>query len=69
MVSSINTQQDLITSAHAAMESYLVVCGMSHAEAVRPRDEIMLSHGGYAGCARSVGACSCESPPDEEVGP
>ncbi|MHA0043003.1 hypothetical protein [Deinococcus sp. PEB2-63] len=45
LFSSISSKEDSITSAGAAVESYLVECGMSHQEAVRRRDEIMLSHG------------------------
>lgn len=43
MFSGMEVKEEAVTSAGAAVESYLVNCGMSHEEAVRLRDEIMLS--------------------------
>ncbi|MBZ9750824.1 hypothetical protein GO986_09570 [Deinococcus sp. HMF7620] len=41
--SGIESEQAAVTSAGAAVEAYLVDCGMSQHEAARHRDELMLS--------------------------
>ncbi|ALW87849.1 hypothetical protein AUC44_02185 [Deinococcus actinosclerus] len=44
LFSSTSTKEKSIASAAAATESYLVECGMSHAEAAWHRQQIMLMH-------------------------
>lgn len=44
VVGGTGTEKEALTTAGAAVEAYLMDCGMSAQEAGRRRDDIMLSH-------------------------